>query len=152
MPTRCFVAVATAAALFTPSFAVPAAGNPPATMSWTEHGRGVVQEPGSLRLEAGRSLVVQTHVLEPGFRAPWHCHPDSSWVVMIRGELTVWLSCTDRRVWKAGGTYFNPPMEKAVNEGSQPVELVVIYANVPAGHPAGTIPFTPAVPPAGCPL
>jgi quercetin dioxygenase-like cupin family protein len=146
------VAAVTAAVIFAPASAFPAADKPPATMSWTEHGRGVAQEETSLQLQAGKSLVVQTHVLEPGFRAPWHHHPDSSWVVIMRGELTVWLSCTDRRVWKAGGVYFNPPTEKAVNEGTEPVELVVIYANVPAEQPAGTIPFTPAVPPAGCPL
>lgn len=150
MPKHSFIAVITAASIVAPTFVGPAAGNPPATMSWTEHGRGVAQEPSSLQLQAGRSLVVQTHVLEPGFRAPWHHHPDSSWVVMIRGELTVWFNCTDRRVWKARGTYFNPPMEKAVNEGTEAVELVVIYANVPAEQRTGTIPFTPAVPPSGC--
>lgn len=152
MRNHSFIAAVAAAALLAPPFVIRATGNAPATMSWTEQGRGVVREPGSIQLQVGKSLVVQTHVLQPGFRAPWHRHPDSSWVVMIQGELTVWLSCTDRRVWKAGGTYFNPPMEKAVNEGSTPVELVVIYTNVPAEHPAGTIPFTLAVPPLGCPL
>ena len=152
MRKRSFVAAVTAAAVVAPAVAYPAGGKAPATMSWSEHGRGVAPEQSSLQLRAGRSLVVQTHVLEPGFRAPWHHHPDSSWVVMVRGELTVWLSCSDRRVWKAGRAYFNPSMEKAVNEGKEPVELVVIYANVPSEHPPGTIPFTPAVPPARCAL
>jgi quercetin dioxygenase-like cupin family protein len=147
-----FVAAVSAAVVLVPVLAFPAAGNAPATMSWTEHGRAVTEAAGSLEIHEGTNLVVQTHVLEPGFRAPWHHHPDSSWVLMMRGELTVWLSCTDRRVWRAGAAYFNPSMEKAVNEGTEPVELVVIYANVPAGHPAGVIPFTPAIPPAGCAL
>ena len=137
-----------ALAVSTVAFAMPA--HPP-TFSYTEHGRALVQQAGTMQLEAGKSIVVQTHVLEPGFRAPWHRHPDSSWVLVQRGELNVAFSCTDRQVWRAGSAYFNPPVETAVNEGSEPVELVVIYPNVPAGDPAGTVPFTPEPPPAGCP-
>ncbi len=147
-----FVAAVNVAAMLVPAPAFPAPGNPPATMSYTEHGRAVTQRAGTLEIRAGTNLVVQTHILEPGFRAPWHHHPDSSWVLMMRGELTVWLSCSDRQLWRAGGAYFNPSMEMAVNQGTEPVELVVIYPNVPAAHPAGVIPFTPAVPPPGCPL
>jgi len=145
------VAPVCAAFVFMSAVAHAAPGHPPVTFSFTEHGRAVIHEAGTMHLEEGKSLVVQTHVLEPGFRAPWHRHPDSSWVVMLRGELHVAFSCTDRQVWRAGSAYFNPPVETAVNEGTEPVELVVIYPNVPADHPAGTVPFTPEPPPAGCP-
>jgi quercetin dioxygenase-like cupin family protein len=146
-----FVAAISAAVHLISAVAFAAPGHPPATFSYTEHGRAVTRAAGTLRLEAGKNLVVQTHVLEPGFRAPWHRHPDSSWVLVMRGELTVAFSCDDRQVWRAGSAYLNPPVETAVNEGSEAVELVVIYTNVPADHPAGVIPFTPEPPPAGCP-
>lgn len=146
------VGAANAAVVLVSAVGFAAFGNPPATFSYTEHGRAVTQGAGSIELEAGKNIVVQTHVLEPGFRAPWHDHPDSSWVLMLRGELTVYFSCSDRQLWRAGSAYFNPPTEMAVNEGTEPVELVVIYTNVPADHPAGVIPASPATPPAGCPL
>ncbi len=152
MPKLLLVAAAGAAGALTATAATVAApGHAPATFSYTEHGRALVHEPGTMRLEAGKNLVVQTHVLEPGFRAPWHRHPDASWVVVLSGELHVAFSCSDRQVWRAGSAYFNPPVETAANEGSEPVELVVIYPNVPADHPAGTVPFTPEPPPADCP-
>jgi quercetin dioxygenase-like cupin family protein len=132
-------AIAAALAFSTVAFAMPAHAP---TFSYTEHGRALIEQAGTMNLKAGTSLVVQTHVLEPGFRAPWHRHPDSSWVLVMRGELSVAFSCTDRQVWRAGS---------AVNEGTEPVELVVIYPNVPADHPAGTVPFTPEPPPADCP-
>ncbi|MGH9035732.1 MAG: hypothetical protein ACRD0O_08200 [Acidimicrobiia bacterium] len=78
------VAAASAAALALSPVAFAMTAHPP-TFSYTEHGRALVQQAGTMQLEAGKSLVVQTHVLEPGFRAPWHRHPDSSWVLMLGG-------------------------------------------------------------------
>jgi quercetin dioxygenase-like cupin family protein len=126
-------------------------GGVPYTFSYTEQGRAVAAHAGMLSLTAGRSVVVQTHVLEPGFRAPWHRHPDRSLVIMKRGRLTVSFSCTDKQIWEAGKAYVNPPVEMAVNEGDETVELIVLYFNVPAAHPAGVLPAIPAVPPAECP-
>ena len=123
----------------------------PYTFSYTEQVRGVAQRSDRLDLTAGLGVVVQTHILEPGFRAPWHRHPDRSLVIMKRGELTVWFSCAHKETWRAGKAYVNPPVEMAVNEGDEPVELVVAYLNVPAEQPAGTVPFVPEFPPAGCP-
>ncbi|MGH8993820.1 MAG: hypothetical protein ACRDZ7_20095 [Acidimicrobiia bacterium] len=88
------VAPTGAAVLFAATVAVAAPEHLPAGFSYTEHGRALVQGAGTMELEAGKSLVIQTHVLEPGFRAPWHRHPDSSWVRMRRGELSVAFSCT----------------------------------------------------------
>ena len=102
-------------------------------------------------VKAGTQVVVQTHILGPGFRAPWHTHPDFSLVVMRRGTLTVRYSCSETETWLAGRAYLNRPQETAVNEGQEPVELLVVYFNVPPAHPAGLIPAGPAVPPAGCP-
>lgn len=131
--------------------APPRSAEPP--FSYTEHGRALVGQGGkTLQPNAGTNLVVQTHVLRPGFRAPWHRHPDSSWVLVLRGELHVAFSCTERQVWRAGSAYFNPPVETAVNQGTEPVELVVIYPNVPASQPAGTVPFAPEPPPTRCPM
>jgi quercetin dioxygenase-like cupin family protein len=123
----------------------------PYAFSYTEQARGVAAHPGTLDVTAGWSAVVQTHVLEPGFRAPWHRHPDRSLVIMKRGQLTVWFSCTEKETWEAGKAYVNPPVEMAVNEGTEPVELVVVYLNVAAEQPPGVLPAIPEIPPAGCP-
>ena len=133
--------------------ATPAShGGLPYTFSYTEQVRGVAQRSDTLGLTAGLSVAVQTHVLQPGFRAPWHRHPDRSLVIMKRGELTVWFSCAHKERWQAGKAYVNPPVEMAVNEGDEPVELVVAYFNVPAEQPVGSLPAIPEIPPAGCPL
>lgn len=149
---RKFSAVAVIAAGSALLAAPGASSGVPGTFSYHEHGRAVARESSMLEAKAGTSIVVQTHVLEPGFRAPWHRHPGDSWVLMKRGVLTVYFSCAEKVVWEAGSAYHNPPSEKAVNEGEEPVELVVIYVNVPADHPAGVIPASPEAPPADCPL
>jgi len=129
----------------------PSQGGVPFTFSWTEHGRGVAARSDTLAMTAGQSVVMQTHILEPGSRAPWHRHPDRSLVIMNRGRLSVWYSCTDKVTWNAGEAYVNAPVDMAVNEGRETVELVVVYFNVPAIQPAGTLPAIPEIPPAGCP-
>jgi quercetin dioxygenase-like cupin family protein len=126
-------------------------GGVPYTFSYTEEARGVAARSDSLVITGGRSVVAQTHILEPGSRAPWHRHPDRSLVVMKRGRLTVWYSCTEKETWEAGKSYVNAPVDMAVNEGDETVELVVLYLNVPAEQPAGTLPLIPEIPPAGCP-
>jgi quercetin dioxygenase-like cupin family protein len=132
---------------------IPAAvAGPPATFSYSEQARAIAHQAGTLNIDAGKSIVVQTHVLEPGFRAPWHRHPDFSLVLIKRGVLTVHYSCRETERWEAGNAYLNRPSEMAINEGNEPVELVVVYLNVPALHPAGVLPATPILPPADCPL
>ena len=147
--------VLVAAALFGTGVALLAtpasSGGVPYTFAYAEQARGIVERSDTLALTAGQSVVVQTHILEPGFRAPWHRHPDRSLVIMKRGELKVWFSCTHQETWRAGAAYVNPPVEMAINEGDEPVELVVAYVNVPAVQPAGSLPAIPEIPPAGCP-
>lgn len=121
-----------------------------ATFSYREDARALAAQTGALRVEAGTQVVVQTHILGPGFRAPWHTHPDLSLVVIRRGTLTVQYSCTETETWRAGHAYLNRPRETAINEGNEPVELLVVYLNVPATQPPGVIPATPALPP-DCP-
>ena len=130
----------------------PPQGAPPGTFWYREDARALAEQTGALRIRAGTQVVVQTHILGPGFRAPWHTHPDFSLVVMRRGTLTVRYSCSETETWRAGHAYLNRPQEMAVNEGQEPVELVVIYINVPPAHPVGLIPATPAVPLPGCTL
>src|SRR2546423_9411181 len=74
----------------------------PYAFSYTEQARGVAARSGTIAVTGGRSVVVQTHVLEPGFGAPWHRHPHRSLVIMKRGRLTVWFSCHDKETWDAG--------------------------------------------------
>ena len=151
-------AVVAAAAPLTlvPVTALAAAAPPgtvaPGTFWYREEARARAEQTGSLAVRAGTQVVVQTHVLGPGFRAPWHSHPDWSLVVMRKGTLTVRYTCGETETWRAGHAYLNRPRETAVNLGREPVELLVVYLNVPALHPAGVIPAGPAVPPGPCPL
>lgn len=153
---RLVVVAATAALTLAPITATAAAGPPqaapPGTFWYREDARALAEQTGALQVKAGTQVVAQTHVLGPGFRAPWHTHPDFSLVVMQRGTLTVRYSCRETETWRAGHAYLNRPQEMAVNEGQEPVELVVVYFNVPSDQPAGLIPATPAVPPPKCPL
>jgi quercetin dioxygenase-like cupin family protein len=126
-------------------------GGVPYTFSYNEHGRGVASQSETFTVTAGQSAVMQTHILEPGSRAPWHRHPDRSLVIMKRGRLSVWYSCTDKVTWRAGEAYVNRPVDMAVNEGTETVELLVVYLNVPAVQPAGTLPLVPEIPPRDCP-
>lgn len=129
----------------------PTRAGVPGTFTYSEEARGVAARSSSLDITGGWSAVVQTHILQPGFRAPWHRHPDRSLVIMKRGRLHVWYSCSERQTWEAGHAYVNPPVETAVNDGPEPVELIVVYLNVPADQPAGTLPATLEPPPTGCP-
>jgi quercetin dioxygenase-like cupin family protein len=153
---RVVVVAATAALTLVPITAIAVPGPPqaaPPGMFWyREDARALAAQTGDLRVKAGTQVVVQTHILGPGFRAPWHTHPDFSLVVMRRGTLTVRYSCRETERWRAGHAYLNRPQETAVNEGQEPVELLVVYFNVPPAQPAGLIPAAPAVPPPKCPL
>jgi quercetin dioxygenase-like cupin family protein len=153
---RLVVVAAVAALTLVPITATAAAGPPrtapPGTFWYREDARALAEQTGALQVKAGKQVVVQTHILGPGFRAPWHTHPDFSLVLMRRGALTVRYSCNETETWLAGRAYLNRPQETAVNEGQEPVELVVVYFNVPSAQPAGLIPAGPAVPPTGCPL
>jgi quercetin dioxygenase-like cupin family protein len=149
-PIALVVAILFSAGLFLVTTPSSRAGVP-YTFSYSEQGRGVAARSDTFTVTAGQSLVMQTHILEPGSRAPWHRHPDRSLVIMKRGRLSVWHSCSDKEIWRAGEAYVNRPVDMAINEGKETVELLVVYLNVPAVQPAGTLPVVPEIPPSDCP-
>jgi quercetin dioxygenase-like cupin family protein len=132
-----------------------ALGGPPGTMSYTEQGRANAQTSQAVDVQAGKNIVVQTVVLEPNARALWHKNPGPAWVLIKRGTVTTYRGCgADKELWKAGKAYYHHYGEHDtyvhVNEGTEPVELVSIFFNVPPEHPAGLLVGDPQAPPAEC--
>ncbi len=139
-----------------------ALGGPPGTFTLREDARGTAYTSEHVSIEAGKSVVVQTLTLEPGWTSGWHHHPADAYVIMKQGALTQYNSCTDKIVWEAGNAYYHAAGEHsthadhhgpqlAKNEGSEMVEIMVIFPNVPQGQTPGFVPRDFVPPPAECP-
>ena len=137
-------------------------GGPPGTFTNTEIARAKSYTSEHVPIEAGKNVVIQELTLEPGWSSGWHQHPGDAYVLMKKGALTQYLSCTEKIVWQAGNAYYHAAGEHsthpdhkgpqlAKNEGSEPVEITVIFPNVPLGQTPGLVPRDFEAPPAGCP-
>jgi quercetin dioxygenase-like cupin family protein len=121
----------------------------------TEAGRGVAESAGILPVELGDQVAVQKIVVEPGKALAWHQQPENAVVVMTKGTLNNYVSCTDKQTWEAGKSYLLLGSDKNANltknEGSAPAEFVAIFGKVPADQAAGSAAFRSTDAPAGCP-
>ena len=138
-------------------------GGVPRTYSMAENARATSYTSEHVSIEAGKDVVIQTLTLEPGWSSGWHHHPADAYVLMKKGALTQYLSCTEKIVWQAGNAYYHAAGEHsthpdhkgpqlAKNEGNEPVEITVVFPNVPKGQPTGLfIPRDFQPPPADCP-
>ena len=137
-------------------------GGPPGTFTMSENARATSYTSEHIPIEAGKNVVIQTLTLEPGWSSGWHHHPDDAYVLMKKGALTQYIDCTEKIVWQAGHAYYHAAGEHsthpdhkgpqlAKNEGSEPVEIVVIFPNVPLGQTPGLVPRDFEAPPAACP-
>ena len=153
------VCLASAAVLTSVSAAF---GGAPGTFSMSENARATAYTSEHLPIEAGKNVVIQTLTLEPGWSSGWHQHPGDAYVLMKKGALTQYLSCTEKIVWQAGNAYYHAAGEHsthpdhhgpqlAKNEGNVPVEITVIFPNVPLGQTPGLVPRDFEAPPAECP-
>ena len=137
-------------------------GGPPGTLTWTEDARATAYTSEKVSIEAGKNVVIQTLILEPGWSSGWHQHPADAYVLMKKGKLTQYTSCTEKLVWEAGKAYYHAAGEQSThhdnkgpqlarNEGTEPVEIVVIFPNVPVGQTPGLTPRNFLPPPSECP-
>ena len=128
-----------------------ARGAGPSGVTRTEMGRGTVADGYTVTGDARTDVVVQAVRFEPGASAPWHTHPGPEVAIVKSGTLT-WVNGEDphcaARTYTAGQVVVGPGhVHQGRNLGTQPVELVVSYYNVPPGAPA----TTPTERPAHCP-
>jgi quercetin dioxygenase-like cupin family protein len=139
-----------------------ALGGPPGTFTLREDARGTAFTSEKVGIDAGKEVVIQTLTLEPGWTSGWHEHPADAYVIMKKGKLTQYNSCTDKIVWEAGKAYYHAAGEHsthhdnhgpqlAKNEGDEMVEIVVIFPNVPPGQTPGFVPRNFLPPPKDCP-
>jgi quercetin dioxygenase-like cupin family protein len=139
-----------------------ALGGPPGTFTLREDARGTAYTSEHVNIEAGKSVVVQTLTLEPGWTSGWHHHPDDAYVIMKKGNLTQYIDCDEKIVWEAGKAYYHAAGEHshhadhhgpqlAKNEGNEMVEIMVIFPNVPEGQTPGFVPRDFLPPPKECP-
>ena len=139
-----------------------ALGGPPGTYTLREDARGTAYTSEQVSIEAGKNVVVQTLTLEPGWTSGWHHHPDDAYVIMKQGKLTQYIDCNEKIVWEAGKAYYHAAGEHsdhadhhgpqlAKNEGSEMVEIMVVFTNVPQGQTPGFVPRDFLPPPTDCP-
>ena len=121
------------------------------------HGRGVNADSGELPVTAGMATSVTNYVLEAGSSFGWHHHEHNapSLVIIKRGSAVDYTSCTDKRILDAGHTYLHQAGHHDQstllrNEGTEPVEMEVVYFDESADNPSG-IDGRPDAPPAACP-
>lgn len=139
-----------------------ALGGPPGTYTLREDARGTAYTSEHVGIEAGKNVVVQSLTLEPGWTSGWHQHPDDAYVIMRKGKLTQYTSCNEKLVWEAGKAYYhaagehsdhadNKGPQLAKNEGTEMVDILVIFTNVPQGQTPGFVPRNFLPPPKECP-
>jgi quercetin dioxygenase-like cupin family protein len=139
-------------------------GGPPRTFTLTENARATAYTSEHIPIEAGKNVVIQTLTLEPGWSSGWHHHPDDAYVLMKKGALTQYIDCNEKIVWRAGHAYYHAAGEHSThpdhkgpqlarNEGKEPVEITVIFPNVPHSQPTEglLVPRDFEPPPAECP-
>jgi len=91
--------------------------------------------PVNLKEETGFSsglavskIVVMKVRVEPGGSSGWHQHGGPAWVVINSGNLTFYDESCKPQVYQAPSTHFESgKTHKAVNEGSEPVEVYVTF-------------------------
>jgi hypothetical protein len=141
-----------------PSLEPPAPGcAAQGTFSPTELGRVVNYSHDTLEMEAGKLVVVQSFLVEPGFNFWWHRHPGPTIVVQNAGTITEYMDCHHKVLWEPGFAYVHTPghhghgQMTAKNEGKETADFLVLFFNVPEWHPAGVPPRNVEPPPSECP-
>jgi quercetin dioxygenase-like cupin family protein len=120
-------------------------------------GAGLAYTQGAIEQQAGEQIAVEVFTIEPGYTSNWHQHPGANMAVQTKGTVDNWQNCKDKEVWTAGNTYFHAPGHHGNhpnltnNKSDQPAELIAIFFNLPANHPAPVTPISPVPPPAECP-
>lgn len=144
------VAIAVWALLAIVGFSV-ATANQPSGVQRTEVGRATVKVPGSTPFNNGTDIIIDNAIIQPGGTTGWHSHPGAEVEVIKSGTVTLYqaesLHCAPQTLTKGEALIQSGRAHMGRNEGTEPVELAVIYVNVPQG----ASPRAEAEPPAGCP-
>lgn len=119
---------------------------------------------GGITVEAGKDMLIGSYTLLPGFSSGWATHMPAITIVS-RGTFTYYEArdggCVKSEEYVPGQAYTHVGgLHMGVNEGDEPVDLVIIYFNLPHGGVGQMVPgvgntmdgidFTP-LPPAECP-
>jgi quercetin dioxygenase-like cupin family protein len=142
--------IAVAALLTLVGFSV-ATANPPSGVERSDVGRATIKVPGSTTFNNGTDVVINNAIIKPGGTTGWHTHPGVEIEVIKSGTVTLYeaeaSNCAPQTLTKGQALVGSGRAHMGRNEGKEPVELAVIYVNVPQGaSPRGE-----AEPPAGCP-
>jgi quercetin dioxygenase-like cupin family protein len=80
--------------------------------------------------------------LAPGGAFPWHQHPGPVWVIVMRGTLTFYSAACEAHPYPAGSAFFDPGnlTHTALNEGSEPVEILATFLFPANAGPAASMP------------
>ncbi len=120
-----------------------AIATPPRDATRTDIARAVMTSAGDVKMEQGKETTVHHVTIAPGGSSGWHSHPDAGVFMVMSGTLTNYgldgAACESVDV-PAGQAYFVPPHAHhphlALNKGTEPLELTVVYFNVPPGEPS----------------
>ena len=104
-------------------------------------GRGGVTRGGQLEIKEGTDVAMDLVKVEPGGASGWHTHPGPEVLLVTKGVLTFrrasGLTCVTEQV-SAGHAFMGASAGEhhaAFNNGSEPVEIIVVFFNVPTGAP-----------------
>lgn len=116
-------------------------------------------------VEPSKDVLVSVYRFEPGASTGWHTHPDAIGI-MTKGTFTYYEGhdgkCVKSGEFTTGQAWFVKSHEHhahlGVNEGSEPLEIIGIFFNVPnqfgsvpvLGHQMDAVDFGPTPPP-DCP-
>ena len=135
----------------------PAACGASSTAVTLEVNRGVAESDATFDIEAGKQIVVQSYVVQPGFNFFWHRHPGPTMVVEQHGTMTEYFGCGATREWDPGVVYHHHAGhhgqggQTVKNEGNEAAAFMVVYFNVWEWHPGPLVPGDVEPPPAECP-
>jgi quercetin dioxygenase-like cupin family protein len=132
-----------------------AIATPPRDSTRTDIARAAMRTAADVHVEQGKETTVHHVTIAPGGSSGWHTHPGAGMFLVMSGTLTNYgldgPACQGVEV-PAGQAYFAPPHAHhphlVVNRGKEPLEVTVIYFNVPPGEPSRTDAEAPAECPA----
>ena len=128
--------------------------------TYSDHGRAVNESTGQLPVTAGLMTTITNYVVEAQSSFGWHHHENHApaLVIVKRGSMVEYTSCTEKRVLATGRAYIHQAGDHSQhhkptllrNEGQEPAEIEVVYFDESTNNPSG-IDGRPDAPPAECP-
>jgi len=116
--------------------------------TWSELGSAESTQTVKITAHQGKSLVTQRYILQPGFDGLWPTHQGPQSISMVEGgSLNTYEGCgTEMVPWEHGKAYYregamSPHGLRVTNAGSEPIQLIVTYIDVPATDNFSTLPM-----------